>query len=69
VTNVRILALSSLIIAAVLAGCSSNSYDNAPHANATGSTQSKPTNVDYMPNYMTSTSIGKVMTTPRGSTV
>jgi predicted lipoprotein with Yx(FWY)xxD motif len=69
VTNVRILTLFSLVIAATLAGCSSSNYDSAPHANAKGSTQTEPANVDYMPNYMASTSIGKVMTTPQGSTV
>jgi predicted lipoprotein with Yx(FWY)xxD motif len=69
VTNVRILMLSSLIMAAALAGCSSSSYDKGSHANATSSTPYKPANVDYMPNYMASTSIGPVMTTPQGSTV
>jgi predicted lipoprotein with Yx(FWY)xxD motif len=69
VINVRILTLSSLIMAAALAGCSSSSYDKGPHANSTTSTQYKPASVEYMPNYMASTSIGRVMTTPQGSTV
>ena len=67
--NVRILTLSSLIMAAALAGCSSSSYDKGPHANSTTSTQSMPANAEYMPNYMASTSLGQVMTTPQGSTV
>ena len=67
--NVRIFTLSSLIMVAALAGCSSSSYDKGPHANSTNSTQYKPANAEYMPNYMASTSIGRVMTTPQGSTV
>ena len=67
--NVRILTLSSLIMVAALAGCSSSNYDRGPHANSTTSTQYEPANVDYMPNYMAGTSIGQVMTTPQGSTV
>jgi predicted lipoprotein with Yx(FWY)xxD motif len=69
VANFRILTLSSLVMAAALAGCSSSNYDLGPHANATSSTSYKPANVDYMPNYMASTSVGQVMTTPQGSTV
>jgi predicted lipoprotein with Yx(FWY)xxD motif len=69
VTNFTILSLSSLIMAAALAGCSSSNYDMGPQANSTTSTQYKPANTDYMPNYMASTSIGPVMTTPQGSTV
>jgi predicted lipoprotein with Yx(FWY)xxD motif len=69
VTNVSILTLSGLVMAAALAGCSSSSYDGGPDANPTAWTQYKPTSTDYMPNYMASTSIGKVMTTPQGSTV
>ena len=68
-TNVSTLTLSGLIMAAALAGCSLSNYDRGPHANSTTSTQSRPANVDYMPNYMASTSIGRVMTTPQGSTV
>ena len=63
--NVRILTLSSLIMVAALAGCSLSSYDRGPHANSTTSTQYKPENAEYM----ASTSIGRVMTTPQGSTV
>ena len=69
VTNVSILTLSGLVMAAALAGCSSSSYDGHPHASPTASTQAKPANAEYMPNYMASTSIGRVMTTSQGSTV
>jgi predicted lipoprotein with Yx(FWY)xxD motif len=65
----NISALSGLIMAAALTGCSMSNYDLGPHSNATSSTPYEPANVDYMPNYMASTSIGKVMTTPQGSTV
>jgi predicted lipoprotein with Yx(FWY)xxD motif len=69
VTNVSILTLSGLVMASALAGCSSSSYDSGPHADSTAWTQYKPTSTDYMPNYMANTSIGRVMTTPQGSTV
>jgi predicted lipoprotein with Yx(FWY)xxD motif len=68
-TILKIAALSGLIMATALTGCSSSNYDKGPHANSTSSTPYKPANVDYMPNYMASTSIGQVMTTPQGSTV
>jgi predicted lipoprotein with Yx(FWY)xxD motif len=70
VTNFRILTLSSLIMAATLAACSSGDYHMGPHANVTGTAPPyAPANTDYMPNYLASTSIGQVMTTPEGSTV
>lgn len=68
-TNFRIVMISSLITTAALAGCSSSPYDKGAHASATSSTQYRPANIDYMPNYMANTSIGRVMTTPQGSTV
>ena len=67
--NVRTFTLSSLILVAALAGCSTSQYDKGPDADSATPTQSKPTPTNYMPNYMTSTSIGRVMTTPQGSTV
>lgn len=71
-TTFRLPTLCSLIItAATLAACSSSNYDTGPDANATGTAPPPyaPANTDYMPNYMTGTSIGRVMTTPEGSTV
>jgi predicted lipoprotein with Yx(FWY)xxD motif len=68
-TKLTVATLSGLIMTAVLAGCSSSNYDLGPHANAEATTQYRPANTDYMPNHMISTSIGKVMTTPQGSTV
>jgi predicted lipoprotein with Yx(FWY)xxD motif len=64
----NVAALSGLIMAAALAGCSSSNYDLGPHANA-GTGPYAPANTDYMPNYTAGTSIGRVMTTQQGSTV
>lgn len=57
------------MLVAALAGCSSSHHDRGPDADSAAPTQSKPTTTNYMPNYMTGTSIGRVMTTPQGSTV
>ena len=64
-TILKIAALSSLIVAAGLAGCSLSNYDRGPHADQTSSTEYGPPDASYMVN----TSIGPVMTTPRGMTV
>lgn len=68
-TILKITALSGLVLAAALAGCSSSNRDMGTKADTTSSTQYKPANNDYMPNFKASTSIGQVMTTPQGSTV
>ena len=68
-TILNIATLSGLILAAALAGCSSSNHDMDTHGATTSSTQYKPANSEYMPNFMASTSIGRVMTTPGGSTV
>lgn len=70
-TILNVVALSGLVLAAALGGCSSSSsnHDMAPAAKATAPTQAKPSANDYMPNYMASTSAGRVMTTPQGATV
>ncbi len=68
-TILKITALSGLILAAALAGCSSGNRHVDTRPDTTSSTQFKPANTDYMPNFMASTSIGRVMTTPQGSTV
>jgi predicted lipoprotein with Yx(FWY)xxD motif len=67
-TILKIAALSSLIMAAALAGCSSSNYDRGPQADASP-TEYTPPNTNYMPNHRASTSIGQVMTTPDGLTV
>jgi len=64
-TILKIAALSSLIVAAGLAGCSLSNYDRGPHANQTSSTEYRPPGTNYMAN----TAIGSVMTTPSGMTV
>ena len=63
--NLKIAALSSLVMLAGLAGCSSNGYDTSKHAAQTSSTEYRPS----VPGYMANSSIGPVMTTPRGMTV
>jgi predicted lipoprotein with Yx(FWY)xxD motif len=62
-------ALSGLVVAVALAGCSSGNHDMAPQVHAAEAPSYQPASVDYMPNYMASTSSGLVMTTPQGSTV
>jgi predicted lipoprotein with Yx(FWY)xxD motif len=68
-TTLKIAASSGVIMAAALAGCSSSSHDGAQRADAPGITEYRPASTDYMPNYMTSSSAGQVMTTPQGLTV
>jgi predicted lipoprotein with Yx(FWY)xxD motif len=67
-TLIKIAALSSVLMAAALAGCSSN-YSMAKQEVRASSEDYEPLNTDYTPNYMASTSIGQVMTTPQGATV
>jgi predicted lipoprotein with Yx(FWY)xxD motif len=67
-TILQIAALSSLIMAMTLTGCSSNSYDSA-NADQSSNTVYQPNKEDFMPSYRTSTSIGSVMTTREGATV
>jgi predicted lipoprotein with Yx(FWY)xxD motif len=69
-TLLKIAAAASLITAAALAGCSSSNYGTATHeAGANAPAIYRPLNTDYTPNYMASTAIGRVMTTPQGATV
>ncbi len=64
-TKFKTGALSSLIMLAGLIGCSSNGYEPGNHADQTSNTEYRPSNTGHM----ASTSIGAVMTTPRGMTV
>jgi predicted lipoprotein with Yx(FWY)xxD motif len=64
-TKFKTAALSSLIMLAGLVGCSSNGYEPGKHADQTSNTEYRPSS----PGYMASSSIGPVMTTPRGMTV
>jgi predicted lipoprotein with Yx(FWY)xxD motif len=68
-TLLKIAAAASLITAAALAGCSSSNDGAATHEAGASAPQFRPLNTDYTPNYMASTSIGRVMTTPQGATV
>lgn len=67
-TILKIAALSSLIMAAALTGCSSSNHGPAS-AGQPSSTVYEPHNEDFTPNYRASTSLGSVMTTPEGATV
>jgi predicted lipoprotein with Yx(FWY)xxD motif len=67
-TTLKVTALSGLILAAI-AGCTSSGQDMGAGADTTSPTQYRPANTEHMPNFMSSTSIGQVMTTPQGSTV
>jgi len=64
-THLKMAALSSLIMLAGLAGCSSNGYDTGKHVDQSSDTEYRQSNGSYM----TNSSIGLVMTTPRGMTV
>jgi predicted lipoprotein with Yx(FWY)xxD motif len=64
-TNLSTIALFSLITLAGVAGCSSDTYDTSKNSD-------QATNADYRSSnnsYMHDTSVGTVMTTPRGMTV
>ena len=63
-THLKIAALSSVILLAGLAGCSSNAYQDKP--------AQQSTDTEYRQdggNYMADSSIGSVMITPGGRTV
>ncbi len=64
-THLKMAAISSLIMLAGLAGCSSNGYNTGKHKTQSTDTEYRPSNTSYM----TDSSIGPVMTTPAGMTV
>jgi predicted lipoprotein with Yx(FWY)xxD motif len=64
-THLKMAAVSSLIMLAGLAGCSSSGYDASKNANQASNTDYRPSNTSYMAD----SSIGPVMTTPGGMTV
>jgi len=64
-TNLKIAALSSLVMLAGLAGCSSSGYNTGKQANQSSDTEYRQSSGSYMAN----SSIGQVMTTPHGMTV
>jgi len=64
-THLKMAALSSLIMLAGLAGCSSNGYNTGKNAAQSSDTEYRQSSGSYMAN----SSIGPVMTTTRGMTV
>jgi predicted lipoprotein with Yx(FWY)xxD motif len=61
----KIAALPTVMLAAGLAGCSLSNFDKSPYVDQTSSAGYGPPDANYRAN----TSLGSVMTTPRGMTV
>jgi predicted lipoprotein with Yx(FWY)xxD motif len=66
-TKLGMTALSSLVMAAALAGCSSGIYGTGKHVGQLGDTD--PAKVDYTPNRSAPRTIGRVVTTVAGATL
>ena len=64
-THLKMAARSGALMLAAFTGCSSNDYHTAKHANQSSDTEYRQSNGSYM----SSSSIGPVMTTPGGMTV
>lgn len=65
----KLAALSSLLLGSTLAGCVPGNHSSAPHEVGPSPAAYRPLNSDYVPNFMASTSVGRVMTTPQGATL
>jgi predicted lipoprotein with Yx(FWY)xxD motif len=68
-TILSMAALSSLAMAAALAGCSSGTYGTDKHASQPNYTDPAPSRVDYTPNQTAPRTIGRVVTTVAGATL
>jgi predicted lipoprotein with Yx(FWY)xxD motif len=68
-TNLGMAALSSLLVAAALAGCAAGTYGTGKHAGRLSNADSVPSKVDYAPNRSTPRTIGRVVTTVAGATL
>jgi predicted lipoprotein with Yx(FWY)xxD motif len=64
-----VAALPSLILTIALAGCSAGNYDSVEREDGVTPAEYRPLTIDYAPNFMARTSIGRVMTTPQGATI
>ena len=62
-TILGMAALSSLAMAAALAGCSSGTYSTGKHAGQLSNVDLAPSKVDYAPNQSAPRTIGRVVTT------
>src|SRR6185312_9130704 len=67
-TILGMASLSSLAMAAALAGCSSGTYGTGKHASQLSNTDLAPSKVDYAPNQSAPRTIGRVVTTRAGAT-
>ena len=68
-TMLGMAALSSLLMAAALAGCSSGTYATGKDAGQRSNTDFAPARVDYAPNQSAPRTIGRVLTTVAGATL
>ena len=65
----KLTALSSLLLGSTLVGCAPGNDSSAVHEVEASPPAYRPLNRDYVPNFMASTSVGRVMTTPEGATL
>jgi len=68
-TMLGMAALSSLLVAAALAGCSSSSTGSAKDPGRIEKTDPAPSGADYAPNLSAPRTIGRVVTTVAGATL
>ena len=68
-TMLGMAALSSLLVAAALAGCSSSSAGTAKDPGQIKKTDPAPSGADYAPNLSAPRTIGRVVTTVAGATL
>lgn len=68
-TMLGMTALSSLVMAAVLAGCSSSTPSTDKHADQIEDPNPAPSGVEYAPNLSAPRTIGRVVTTVAGATL
>ena len=68
-TMLGMVALSSLLVAAALAGCSSDTAGTGKHPDQIEKTNPAPSGVDYAPNLSAPKAIGRVVTTVAGATL
>ena len=68
-TKLGMTALSGLVMAAALAGCSSGTNGTGRHADQLGGMDPAPFSIEYAPNRSAPRPIGRVVTTVAGATL
>jgi predicted lipoprotein with Yx(FWY)xxD motif len=68
-TKLGMTTLSSLAMAAALAGCSSGTYGTGKHADQLSGMEPAPLSIEYAPNQSAPRPIGRVVTTVAGATL